>query len=670
MTLCFLNHDCVFSIVIKGFSFMSLTIQTAPSLPSSGAVGELPSQLQGQLPVQSPVQAPAVNQHVALAEGNTASVEAPRYGKFPTAHYWVTFGNASKESTSSKETKARLAAAGLSPKQVTVNGQSYFVYNGWFDPANAYNSRQLSDLMSLSKQKGLFHFVGHPKSGLVPTSDTENATMLRQWFTDSMYAGLIQKDTDPKGWSQALTTSAGVLNSSDARQAVVKTVENPDWFRKGGVMNGVPHIYQPKSVAADAHGVVIPEQTKIDKHWFNQKRLESQALTLYHLADTLEKSFELDGQPRPKWAFAPDDILNTKKGVLLRKALVDLTAYLKAVHFNPDTNKFDFEAPSASSWEELPFEEGMTSDAAFTTMALAKVRHLMTAPTENKALLQFRHHITHEKSMVKLPDDKALQAAVEEGRAFVEKRVNIPLAYGDKPIQTPSRPADTSLLLLAASEYELAPGNAIKDAELRMGVVKSTLEALRGSHGVRRYNAFERNGAKLHDSYLNRDYHFNQAYGSSDASTEEDMLKRQQGSSEAHSAEWGLGLSAALQAAAKAKLDVLTAVKKSNKPMDKTAKQVVAEANTLIADLLNTIYGLIPEKQHASKPLVRADGTHLSDNKMMEAFEVLTDSNGKHVRVPGAHTLPWHEAQTYDGLKKAMQAQQLEEAMTLDKSVT
>jgi hypothetical protein len=40
----------------------------------------------------------------------------------------------------------------------------------------------------------------------------------------------------------------------------------------------------------------------------------------------------------------------------------------------------------------------------------------------------------------------------------------------------------------------------------------------------------------------------------------------------------------------------------------------------------------------------------------MEAYEAIIDLNGRHIFVPGAHTLPWSTAQLFDGLRLAEEA--------------
>jgi hypothetical protein len=111
--------------------------------------------------------------------------------------------------------------------------------------------------------------------------------MLRQWFTDSSMNGLLQREKDPENWKKNLIVSAAALNIAAAKEAVEKSVQDPDWYRKGDIMNGVFHIYQPESVEFDTttHAPHV-DKIKLDHTWFNQKRLESQALVLLALVDT------------------------------------------------------------------------------------------------------------------------------------------------------------------------------------------------------------------------------------------------------------------------------------------------------------------------------------------------------------------------------------------------
>lgn len=584
----------------------------------------------------------------------------------------VQFGNMANEKSQKalKEKAVRDFATEYSPRSVKLdNGKDYSIYNPWFSPTTDYNSHSLQDLLETLEKKKAFSFQYNHRTGLARTSDTENDLMLRQWLTDSCMLGFLQRNVAPNEWKKSMITSAAVYNTSDARKAINESTKNPNWYRQGGVMNGVFHIYEPKSLVYDDMGLITPEHVKLDSKWFNQKRLESQALLLSNLADTLQAGFKMEKEGGAKpWGFTPDEILETKNGKFVGQALVDMTRYIMAVNKDPDTGKYNFEAPSASSWEELPFPEGMTWDAATCVMALEKVRDLMHQPDANKAITSLREKLLQLPGGNVLSNTEELNKCIEAGRSLIEHRVNIPLQYGDKPFQTPNRAADTSMLLLAASDYQFDPKSKLNDAETRIKLTQSMLNDLSGNHGVRRYNEFLLKGDRLHDSYLNIDYHFPKegaGYGSTDASTEEDLKNRQKSSSPTHAAEWGLGLSAGLQALGQAKLDLLTTLSKAtqNSPEEQKAKKLLQDINPQITHLVNQICALIPGRTQANKPLMRADGTECKDNVFMEAYEVVRDNQGKPKRIPGAHTLPWHAAQSYDGLKKAIQAAKLEETL-------
>jgi hypothetical protein len=522
------------------------------------------------------------------------------------------------------------------------------------------------------KQKGSFSVITNPKTGLIQTSDTENQTMVRQWFTDSCMVGTLQRETDPKNWQQSMITNAAALNQKNAREAVQQTLKNPDWYRKGDIMNGVFHIYLPKTVKVDSAGLPIAQEIQHDKEWFNQKRLESQALMLLNLVDTIRSGLA-DKEKKP-WGFTPHQLFETKAGEYITHAIGDLSQYLMAVNTNPASKQFDFHTPSASSWEEAPFKEGMTSDAALTVLAMEHLQQLLYTDHSNPAIDKIRKQI---KDKMPAMSSQEMTSFIEKGREFVQKRITEPLKHGSDPIQTPNRPYDTSLCLLAASDYRFSPENLLEDAKIRVKLVTKTKEALLRENGMLRYPEFTLQGASLHDSYLNRGYHFPEEirskifnastasakqYGSTDASSLEALQDRQALSTPEHAAQWGLGLSASLQALAKAKHDVLTVLQRNGKPSDKiTALLQTIDKESL--DFLNRNLAAIPGPLKPGQTIIRADGTPLKPYLPIEAYEFVPDNQGKMVAIPGAHTLPWHAAQLYDGLQKLKISAQIEESL-------
>jgi hypothetical protein len=304
----------------------------------------------------------------------------------------------------------------------------------------------------------------------------------------------------------------------------------------------------------------------------------------------------------------------------------------------------------------------VTSDAAFTVLGLERLRGLLYSPTSNEKILKIRSHLSKNRDLLPAPpEEEKLSTWISACRDFVAARVVSPLERGESPIQNPIRPYDTSLTLLAASSYTFFPEDPVRDANFRYGIVKSCIAELLGANGMRRYNEYVLDGHKLHDSYLNILYHMpaieravvlqrsgtTRDFGSTDASSVELLTERQLLSEPDSAAQWTIGLSASLQALAKAKLSLINAGAKET--------PLFASIEETLVDIINRNIAAIPGKLSDEVPL-RADGTPLPLYQVMEAFEAIIDLNGERKFIPGAHTLPWSTAQLFDGLCLAEEA--------------
>lgn len=561
--------------------------------------------------------------------------------------------SATQATVSARSAAVRRYAARYRPREVG----GYVVHNEFFTPRTRYEAADIAAVIEDLTARGTFAIASDPVTGLVETSDTVNAAMRRQWFTDSVMVSRMQRVLAPASCLQATIVSAAALATPDVHAAVAQTEADPAWYRDGGLRNGVYHIYLPESVRCGPDGMPDIAAIRADGAWFNQKRLESQALVLVHLVDTL-----LEGvQDRPAAWGLPVERIGTPQGRLLLGTAFTMARYLIAANTSPTTRTPDFRTPSASSWEELPLPDGMTSDAAFAVLGWERLRDLLYAETANPRLIHLRRCVAdHALDLPEPPPPVRLEAWIDAGRCFVAERVVKPLEAGGRPVQNPLRPLDTSLTLLAASPYRFCPEPA-GDARIRHGIVAACRAGLLGPHGMRRYNAFEFDGRMLHDSYLNIGYHMppaeraavlggggtTRAFGSSDASTVDLLTERQALSQPEWAAQWSIGATASLQALAAAKLALGSA----------TAGDVALQAaiEEGICDMINRCVALIPGRLSAESPL-RADGTPLPPYQVMEAYEAVVAEDGRRLFMPGAHTLPWSTAQLFDGLRMALAA--------------
>ncbi|MEM0951040.1 MAG: hypothetical protein AAGI66_02730 [Cyanobacteria bacterium P01_H01_bin.74] len=567
---------------------------------------------------------------------------------------------------------------------VKVIEHQYPVHNKNVAYLISYNPNRSSDQIGVILRRldklGAFKFPEHKKLGLILTSDTINTVMQRQWHTDSQKVGFVQRDKSPKNWQKVQLINAATYNVPEVLETVVKTVDNPDFYRANtDQMNGIFHIYQPESIAFDKTGTPIVDKIQKDHDWFNQQRLESQALMLEGLAETVVAG----ATGKEKWGFSAKILSDDKKLDIIAKALVLDARYLKAVNTDTKTGKFDFNTVSASSWEEAGMPNA-TSDTANTVMAVKALKDLMTNPDyNNNETIQkiraavvaeeakFNQKVSPEKQEDFLSNAEKMDQFITAGRNFVREKVNVPIEQGRMPMQSDVRHPDTSLLLLA-STYDKLSDDKIESAELRFKLIHDVTEALSGPNGVRRYNEFEMNGEKIHDSYLNLNYSMptalrealvgksqgsNKDFGSGDSGGTQGMVERQKLTTPDSAAEWGLGMSAALQGLAKAKTELLEGVQEKG-----SVSQNDLDLLKKINEYMNhTINRNLAAFVSSDKAVVRADGSKCPNNVFMEAFEAVTDLNGKVKYMPGQHTLPWHASQVYDGLKNAEAAAELEE---------
>jgi hypothetical protein len=319
--------------------------------------------------------------------------------------------------------------------------------------------------------------------------------------------------------------------------------------------------------------------------------------------------------------------------VQVRDAVKRLAAYLIAVNTDPKSGEFDFAAPSASSWEETPLPGGMTWDTAATVIAMEKLRGLGFV------------------------EEALLEKFIGAGRAKVALRV-------EESAQHPLRPADTSMLLLAASDYVFDRADPVADARARLRIVEQMKKELLREHGMLRYSTFTLPEGELHDSYLNRDFWMptplraelaqsdgaapSKEYGAKDCGDVSSMLDRQALSKPEYSAQWCLGLSASLQALARAKTTLL-------EHAQERSPELLLEINGALDDMLNRNLAVL-----SAAGATKSTGQPAPAWKVMEAYEAVTDLEGKIRFVPGAHPLSWGTAQLYDGLRRAIAAAELE----------
>jgi hypothetical protein len=186
-----------------------------------------------------------------------------------------------------------------------------------------YAVKTFDALFDLCKKEGVFALKVSDQTGLVTTADAaENWHMSgRQWVTDTVRCGDFERSVNPIGWTRALLILCDFYHQDEEMDAIQKSIADPDYYRLGGLLNGVAHIF-------------IPHTLKRDTTWFNNKRLESHGLALKAICDTVVAG----AVSKKDWGFSEDQL--KEFGDQIAQTIVCLASYLKSI--NTDKNgRFD-----------------------------------------------------------------------------------------------------------------------------------------------------------------------------------------------------------------------------------------------------------------------------------------------------------------------------------------
>ncbi len=390
-----------------------------------------------------------------------------------------------------------------------------------------YEPASFEKLFSLCREQGVFALKINEQNGLVTTAEAaENWDMSgRQWVTDTVRCGDIERSVSPHSWTMALLTLCDFYHQEEEMNAIKNSIADPDYYRLGGLLNGVAHIF-------------IPHTLKRDTTWFNNKRLESHGLALRAICDTVAAAASGD----KNWAFTPEQL--QEHGEKIAQTIVSLASYLKAI--NTDKNgRFDFAAPSAGPWEEIPFPEGLTWDTEAIRSGFASLRDLLFSTKYDgiESIAKLRKIIFLHALGQWLQNPSVLDQLIRQARGKIIDRL-----FGQElPIESPQRPMDCSLAFIATSTITF-DDDTIADVHLQYQLLQALEEKLVRTHGIIRYAPFAlamEDGRKepVFDSYLADNYWLmpelraivngiapetkdDRHFGSSDCSTHEDYLAR------------------------------------------------------------------------------------------------------------------------------------------------
>lgn len=417
--------------------------------------------------------------------------------------------------------------------------------------SQTYNSKTFGELFELCRRKGVFALKINERNGLVTTAEAEENWDMsgRQWVTDTVRCGDIERELSPHAWRRAMLTLCDFYNGAREVEAIEKSVADPNYYRQGGLLDGVAHIF-------------IPHTLDRDETWFNNKRLESHGLALKAICDTV-----LHGAAGKSWGFDADEI--AEHGAKIGRTLVLLASYLKAINTNvapesareasPENHgepRIDFGAPSAGPWEEIPFPEGLTWDTEAIRSGFESLHNLLNNPRweANATITSMRKEIRkHHLASWLASESPVLETLLRLARGKIIDRL-----FGQTlPVENPHRPIDCSLAFITTSTIALAD-DIVEDVQLHIRLLQVLEEKLVRAHGIVRYAPFDlpvgdNKVEAVFDSYLADNYWILPAlrsqlnnlgqgqlrdWGSSDCSSHEDYVSRVRLAREETEAQW------------------------------------------------------------------------------------------------------------------------------------
>lgn len=374
--------------------------------------------------------------------------------------------------------QAMLDAAKFSPRQAQDKIGSYNINNPEIAKLikPSYNSKSFARLFDRASEKGCFELNIDPNTGLVATSGGAEVKEMseRQWVTDTVRTGVLEKEIAPDKWVKVLNLLARFYTNETEQAGFKQCISEPSAYREGGPEVGVAHIFYPATLERDPA-------------WFNNKRLESHALALDALAQGI-----IDGAEGKAYGIAPQDV-NDK----VLDAIASLTAYLIAIDYAS--------APSAGNWEETPFPGGLTWDTAAACRALHTVRALLYLKNYDdiEGMKSVRAELLGHEYKDYLTGEK-LTDAISSGFKRIQKTY-----LAESPGH---REIDSSLVFLSCSELCLSEdGDSLSDVKKRLQILEELEDNLVRSNGMIRYAPFNlqlSNGSAVRspDSYLTLNY--------------------------------------------------------------------------------------------------------------------------------------------------------------------
>lgn len=538
--------------------------------------------------------------------------------------------------------KVMIAATKYAPHKLSTNGVTYYVHNRALTDLlkSKYNQEDFSKLSGYLNKKHVFDMTDKGSYGLIIDKErgiaktcgaTENWEMSdRAWITDIMRVGDIQKRKRPETWTKALNT-IGEYYSTQAEQ-FERLINTPKLYREGDAMQGIPHIFMPKTLTPD-------------KDWFNNKRLESHGLALHELCLGI-----IDGIIKGKsYGYKsskdiPNDII---------KAIDNLSKYFKAIDYPT--------APSAGNWEEIPLKGGLTSDTEAIRSGLNAYRDLLYNErySNNPEIQNIRSRINDLKPL----SNEELTILVRKGQERV-RATYLEEAPG-------IRPHDSSLVFITTSDIKLSD-NVLDDVLKHTEILDSLEQNLVRENGIIRYSPFNftlKDGTvvKSPDSYLNLNYftaidkdgklnldwkNILDQYASKDCSEPNMFFARAKLSTPNREAQWFMVSEMSTGYGKQIEKLVLNA-KREKRELNQNEVKLIKKLKQKQAEYLNRALSRISDENPNKINQIKANGLQMPSVTVSEAHQYVTDVNGKPKMLQGTNApLAWALSSLYKAMRQ------------------
>ncbi len=538
--------------------------------------------------------------------------------------------------------RVMIAATEYKPNKLKLGNVVYNVHNKKIAGLmkEEYNTDSLTKLQKYLESKRIFDMSDDNNFGIVLDKNrgipktcgaNENWDMsARSWITDIMRIGDIQKKRRPETWTKALNTIGEYYGYQ--KDNFAKLIAAPENYRDGNALQGIPHIFLPKTLEPDLN-------------WFNNKRLESHGLALKEFCNGI-----IDGLGKgKKYGYQSADSI--PKNVL--EAIDNLSKYFKAIDYPT--------APSSGNWEEIPLKGGLTSDTEAIRSALAAYKKMLYSPkySNNVEIQKVRARLSELNPLKEDEINKLIEAGTQRVRkSYLEEAPGI-------------RPHDSSLIFITTSDIKLAD-NVIDDVKKHMEILQSVEDNLVRENGVIRYAPFKfelQNGeyGSSPDSYLNLNY-FNAIdnngklnldwkgildnFASKDCSDPDMFFARAKLSTPNKEAQWFM-VSDMSVGYGKQIEKLIKLAKKEKRDFTSEERQLIKTLKSKQTEYLNRALSRISDENPKEINQIKANGLDMPGVTVSEALQYVTDVNGKTKMIQGTNApLAWAVSSLYNALQE------------------